>query len=92
MPVLTIDDRKLLKASYFSKNDIHTISSSIESMMYFLKDSSGVETSITPERAIIILGREEWVRGVAKATFFSNTTRTGLFDEKVVIRIKDSSR
>ena len=92
MLTLTKEDREMLIASGHSRSDIIEIVSSLKKTEYFLKSPSGDETSITPEEAASILGREEWARGVARSTFYSESTRYGLADERVVIRSKNYLR
>lgn len=86
MATLTKEERNMLIASGHSKSDITEIVSAIKKAEYFLLAPDGKETPISFDEAVSILGREEWARGIARATFYSQTTRYGLNDEKVVIR------
>lgn len=88
---LTKEERDMLMSSGHSKNDINEIVASLKKTTYFLK-CGAVEKPLTPTEAIDILGRTEWAKGVARATFYSETTRWGLNDERVVVKFNNHAR
>lgn len=88
---LTTDEKTMLMKSGHSKNDINEIVSSVKKTKYFLKNGQE-ETPLSPEEAINILGRDEWARGVARATFYGESTRWGLNDERVTVRANNHAR
>lgn len=77
-----------LRESGFSSNDIKEINTAIKKTTYHLVLPTGEKKEITASEAIDTLGRDEWVKGVARSTFYVETTRTGLSGEKVHIYSK----
>lgn len=88
---LTADEETMLKKSGHSERDIKEIASCVKKTKYFLKNGQE-ETPLSPEEAINILGRDEWARGVARATFYGESTRWGLNNERVTVRAKNHAR
>ena len=88
---LTADEETMLMKSGHSKSDINQIASCVKKTKYFLKNGQE-ETPLSPEEAINILGRDEWAKGVARATFYGETTRWGLNDERVTLRANNYAR
>lgn len=88
---LTADEKEMLMKSGHSKSDINEIVSCVKKTKYFLKNGQE-ETPLSPEEAINILGRDEWAKGIARATFYGETTRWGLNNERVAVRANNYTR
>lgn len=84
--VLTRDDRKFLDKIGHSISDIAEIGKFLGKTRYELITPDGETLTISENEAITRLGREEWLRGIGKSTFFVETTRWGLNGERVRIR------
>lgn len=85
---LTAIEKQLLEMSGHSKQDIQDILKAIKKTTYELLGNNGLNKEISTDEAIEILGREEWVRGIARSTFYIHTTRSGLNGERVAMHSK----
>lgn len=70
---LTNKDKKYLIAIGYSDNDLTAIEDAIRNIRYEVFDS--IPINITQKEAIRLLGREEYLSGVARATFHSSAVR-----------------
>lgn len=70
---LTNKDKKYLIAIGYSDNDLTAIEDAIRNIRYDVFDS--IPINITQKEAIRLLGREEYLSGVARATFHSSAVR-----------------
>ena len=85
METLTKEEKKQLEDSGYSKADIQQITAAIKKTEYFLVTPTGQRLIIPQSEAIERLGRKEWLRAIAKSTFFVNTTRYGLNNERIAL-------
>jgi hypothetical protein len=70
---LTNKDKEYLIAIGYSDNDLTAIEDAIRNIRYEVFDS--IPINITQKEAIRLLGREEFLSGVARATFHSSAVR-----------------
>ena len=86
---LTHTDKSFLESKGHSHADIVEIVHCLKYTVYSLVTDDGTTLTIDVKEAIERLGREEWLKGIARSSFYSETTRTGLAGEKVLIRTKN---
>ena len=72
---LTNKDKKYLIAIGYSDNDLTAIEDAIRNIRYEVEVFDSIPINITQKEAIRILGREEFLSGVARATFHSSAVR-----------------
>lgn len=85
---LTPSDCILLQSIGHSNTDIAEIRHGIKKTTYFILDEKSNKSQITEDEALTILGREEWLRGIARSSFYMETTRYGLAGERVRMETK----
>lgn len=85
---LTDPEKKELENSGYSKQDIQCIVSAIKKTTYALVQQDGTQLTIGPQEALERLGREEWIRGIARSAFYVDTTRYGLNGERISLHSK----
>ena len=83
MTKLTSGERATLRNEGYSVNDIREITRTIKTTTYNEVLPSGETRAISEATAISILGREEWLRGVARSAFHVETTRYGKKGERI---------
>ncbi len=81
-------ERKALSEAGYSNSDILQIAAAVKKTKYYLVTPDNKRHSITESEAIERLGREEWLRGIARSTFYIDTTRYGLNDERIAMHSK----
>ena len=89
MAVLTAKEKKQLLQDGYSKADVTEITICVKNISYTLIANEGTELTIAESEAKERLGQEEWLKGVARATFFTDTTRDGLSGERIHIHCKN---
>ena len=82
MATLTKQEKAELKEKGYSFSDIQEIVKGAKKTIYYLI-ADGNQTSIDENEAIERLGREEWLRGLARSSFHIGTNRYGLNGETV---------
>lgn len=85
MEKLTRTEKIELEQSGYSKADIQEINNAINKTSYALVDNDGNQQKISADEALTLLGRAEWLRGIARSAFYITTTRFGLNGEKVAM-------
>ena len=90
--IIDKDERKALSEAGYSNSDILQmilqIAAAVKKTKYYLVTPDNKRHSITESEAIERLGREEWLRGIARSTFYIDTTRYGLNDERIAMHSK----
>ena len=86
--IIDKDERKALSEAGYSNSDILQIAADVKKTKYYLVTPDNKRHSITESEAIERLGREEWLRGIARSTFYIDTTRYGLNDERIAMHSK----
>ena len=86
--IIDKDERKALSEAGYSNSDILQIAAAVKKTKYYLVTPDNKRHSITESEAIERLGREEWLRGIARSTFYVDTTRYGLNDERIAMHSK----
>ena len=77
MATLTATEKAQLKDRGYSPSDLKEITSAIKKTTYTLILSSGDQQDLTEKEAISKLGREEWLKGIARSAFYTETRRYG---------------
>lgn len=72
---LTNKDKEYLIAIGYSDNDLTAIEDAIRNIRYEVEVFDSIPINITQKEAIRILGREEFLNGVARTTFHSSAVR-----------------
>lgn len=88
MITLTPVDCLTLQSIGHSAADISEIKHGIKKTTYYLLDENSNKSEITEDEALTILGRDEWLRGIARSSFYMETTRFGLAGERVRMETK----
>lgn len=83
--MLTAQDKQLLEQIGHSKQDIAFIIQAEKKTTYALIQPNGNQLTIGKEEAIERLGREEWLRGLARSAFYIETKRFGLNGERIAL-------
>ncbi len=86
--IIDKDERKALSEAGYSNSDILQIAAAVKKTKYYLVTPDNNRHSITESEAIERLGREEWLRGIARSTFYIDTIRYGLNDERIAMHSK----
>ena len=86
---LTHTDKSFLEPKGHSHADIVEIAHCLKHTVYELVTSDESVLTIDAKEAIERLGRDEWLKGIARSSFYCETTRIGLSGEKVLIRTKN---
>ena len=86
---LTHPDKIFLESKGHSHADIVEIIHCLKHTVYSLVTDDGTTLTIDAKEAIERLGRDEWLKGIARSSFYCETTRIGLSGEKVHIRTKN---
>lgn len=84
---LTETDQKLLKKRGYSDKDFSQKETAINTSKYYIYNDQKKSVSITPEKAIKLLGKEEFLSGIARSAFHWSAMRVNnnikvLFDSK----------
>ena len=82
-PFLTSEEIMTLNLSGHSHDDIAEIEHAIKKTSYHIILTDGTRKPLQRDEAISILGREEWVRGIARSAFYVNTVRTADSGERI---------
>ena len=85
---LTKEEKELLSSSGYSNSDIQQICAAVKKTKYALVTPDGKKLTITEQEAVERLGREEWLRGIARSTFYIDTIRYGLNNERIAMHSK----
>lgn len=80
---LTHGERAALESSGHSKHDVQEILAAIRKTSYFMVEDGQEDKPISEDEALALLGREEWIRGLARSTFHAETTRYALNGQRV---------
>ena len=72
---LTNKDKEYLIAIGYSDNDLTAIEDAIRNIRYEVEVFDSIDINITQKEAIRLLGREQFLSGVARATFHSSAVR-----------------
>ena len=90
---LTETEKTVLRSTGHSFSDVREISNSIKNTKYYIIiQETGKQKEIDEEKAIRTLGREEWLRGISRSTFYNETTRWGINGERIKMVTKNWSR
>lgn len=85
--MITKQEKQDLMDAGYSRQDINQIIAAEKQTSYYLVQA-GNRLTITKDEAIERLGRDEWLRGLAKSTFFVDTVRNGLNGERIALHSK----
>ena len=85
---ITDPEKVILHEKGYSASDIREISAGLKKTTYYIIDKEGFPLQITESDAIRRLGREEWLKGVARSTFHNEALRWGLSGERVKIQTR----
>ena len=85
---LSTNEKKELRNRGYSLDDIKEINFALKKTTYTLILEPLDYKDITPEEAIKILGKDEWLRGISRAAFHIETVRTAPDGQKVRIYAK----
>lgn len=85
---LTKQEKEKLSSSGYSNSDIQQICGAVKKTKYALVSPDGKKHTITEEEAVERLGRDEWLRGIARSTFYIDTIRYGLNNERIAMHSK----
>ena len=85
---LTNEEKISLEESGYSKGDIQQILKAINKTRYALVTDDNRKLTISESEAIERLGREEWVKGIARSTFYIDTIRFGMSGERIAMHSK----
>ena len=86
--LFTDKEKEALRQSGHSNADIYFILSALKKTRYALIEANGDRKDISEDEAIRRLGREEWVKGVARSAFYITTTRFGINGERIAMHSK----
>jgi len=91
METLTKTEKQQLRDSGYSAADVSEISSMIKKTSYALVTEKNEKLTISEKEAIKRLGRDEWIRGICRSVFYTETTRYGLNGERLHLYTKNYS-
>lgn len=80
---LTKDERIILNQRGYSLTDIREIQRSIKQTTYHLILPNVTDKPLTLSQVIDMMGREQWLEGLARSTFHTEAFRTGLNGERI---------
>ena len=84
---LTAKEKSQLKEKGYSTSDLNEITRGIKITKYILILEKKTK-EISEEEAIKRLGREEWLKGIAKSSFNMESIREGLKGERIMLKTK----
>ena len=92
MAKLTSSEKTALKESGYSQQDLREIESAIPKTSYRLILDKSDYKEISEAKAMELLGRKEWLKGISRSTFYVETVREGLKGEKILMYSRIWSR
>ena len=93
MPTTLTQTEKInLREKGYSVADLREIKDSIKCTTYHLIHPNGKREEISETKAIELLGREEWLKGLSRSAFYTETNRWGLNGERINMHTRNYSR